>query len=377
MSEIRVNLPEVSYVIKVGSGLLESLGAAVASCGSPTGVLVVSNPTVARHYGARVLASLKSSEIRAETATVPAGERYKTLNTVRKIYDSMLDAGIDRGGAVVALGGGVIGDMAGFAAATYMRGIPVYQVPTTLLAQVDASVGGKTGVDLPQGKNLVGAFHQPGAVIIDITTLRTLPARELRCGLAEVVKHGIIRDQEFFHFLGSHSSDLLARHADALDYAVVRSVEIKRDVVQQDERESGLRAILNYGHTIGHAIEVLTGYSSYKHGEAVAIGMVTEALLAECEGIAQKGTARAVYDMLKRMRLPVELDDSLEAADIAEAMQRDKKTLGGRIRFALPEDVGRCSVFEEIEPGSIRKAIEEHKKWPRNLPANRPTNRPT
>jgi 3-dehydroquinate synthase len=325
--------------------VLSRLGEIVASVRKPSVVAVVSNPTVARLYADAALASLASAGIRAELVVVAAGERSKTLATVRRVYNSLVELKMDRSGAIVALGGGVIGDLAGFAAATYMRGIDFHQVPTTLLAQVDASVGGKTGVDLPQGKNLIGAFHQPRAVVIDTSTLDTLPARELRSGLAEVVKHGIIYDQEFFRYLEARAADLLARHADALAEAIRRSVEIKRDVVQADERESALRAILNYGHTVGHAIEVTAGYGKYRHGEAVAIGMVAEAVLAEREGYAKGPIAEPVAGALAKMRLPVEMDQSVPAEALIRAIELDKKARGGEIRLALPTRIGKCEVF--------------------------------
>lgn len=362
MSEVKVNLSERSYVITIGPGALGELGEVVTRLGAPTGALVVSNPTVARFYGEAALGSLRAAGVRAELMNVPTGERFKTLGTVRKIYDALIDARIDRRGAVVALGGGVIGDMAGFAAATFLRGIDFHQVPTTLLAQVDASVGGKVGVDLPQGKNLVGAFHQPKSVLIDTNTLNTLPARELRSGLAEVVKDGIIYDQDFFVFLNRYASELLARRECAVLQAVRRSVEIKRDVVEIDERESGLRAILNYGHTVGHAIEVLSGYGKYRHGEASSIGMVTEALLSEREGVAEAGLAREIAAALTKMRLPVAMDASLATDDVIRAIQLDKKTLGGVPRLALPSKIGACSVVE-VSREALSAAIEAHRVW--------------
>ena len=362
MPDVEVNLGERSYVITIEPGALAKLGSIVASVRRPSLVVVVSNPTVARHYGDTARESLNAAGIRAELLTIPAGERFKTLGTVRKLYDALLEMKLDRAGALVALGGGVVGDVVGFAAATYLRGIDFYQVPTTMLAQVDASVGGKTGVDLPQGKNLVGAFHQPRAVVIDTLTLRTLPARELRSGLAEVVKHGIIYDREFHRYLREHARDLLARSDDALVEAVRRSVEIKRDVVECDERESGRRAILNYGHTLGHAIEVLGGYGRYRHGEAVSIGMVTEALIAEAEGLAELGLAADVARSLRAMRLPVAMDESLSTSDMIGAIERDKKVLGGVLRLALPTEIGRCDVFA-VDRDAIARAIDSHRSW--------------
>ncbi|MCL5103574.1 MAG: 3-dehydroquinate synthase [Armatimonadetes bacterium] len=362
MSEVRVDLGERSYVITIGAGVMSRLGGIVASIRKPTRAAVLSNPVIARYYAEPVLTSLAEAGIEAELVVVPSGERSKTLGTVSRVYDALLDMKMDRGGAVIALGGGVIGDMAGFAAATYMRGIDFYQVPTTLLAQVDASIGGKTGVDLPRGKNLVGAFHQPRAVVIDILTLNTLPVRELRSGLAEVVKHGIIYDQEYYDFLDSRAADILVRKGDVIEDAVRRSVEIKRDVVQADERESGLRAILNYGHTVGHAIEMLSGYGKYRHGEASSIGMVTEALLAEMCGYAERGIASEIARTLKRFRLPVTMDSALDTAEIVRAIELDKKTVGGSLRLALPTRIGSCEVFGGISREALAGAIEQHRE---------------
>ncbi|MCX8053426.1 MAG: 3-dehydroquinate synthase [Armatimonadetes bacterium] len=357
MHEVKVNLGERSYVVTIGRGAISQIGQIVTSVRHPSMAVVVSNPTVARLYGDEVLSSLSDAGIRGELVVVAAGERSKTLATVRRVYDALLDLKVDRSGAVVALGGGVIGDLAGFAAATYMRGIDFYQVPTTLLAQVDASVGGKTGVDLPQGKNLIGAFHQPRAVVIDTLTLRTLPARELRCGLAEVIKHGIIYDQEFFWQLEQRARHLLSRCEDDLYHAVCRSVEIKRDVVQADERESGLRAILNFGHTIGHAVEVVTGYGKYRHGEAVAIGMVAEAFIAEREGYAEEPVAEVVAQAIAKMRLPVKMDASVSPDSLLRAIELDKKARAGEIRLALPTKIGRCDVFT-VSRDAICAALE-------------------
>ncbi|MGC8861988.1 MAG: 3-dehydroquinate synthase [Armatimonadota bacterium] len=354
MPEVVVNLGECSYVVTIGRGCLSGLGEIVASVRKPSAAAVVSNPTVARLYGNAALAGLDSAGIRGELVVVPPGERSKTLTTVRRIYDALVDLKMDRSGAIVALGGGVVGDLAGFAAATYMRGVDFYQVPTTLLAQVDASVGGKTGVDLSQGKNLVGAFHQPRAVVIDTSTLETLPARELRCGLAEVVKHGIIYDRQFFRYLEEHAADLLARRNDVLEKAIIRSVEIKRDVVQADERESNLRAILNCGHTVGHAVEAATGYGRYRHGEAVAIGLVAEAAIAEREGYAEEAVAEPIAQLLSKLRLPVRVDQSVDIEPVIHAIELDKKARGGQIRAALPVRIGACRVFAVSREALVR-----------------------
>lgn len=365
MPEIEISLGKRSYKIMIAPGALAKLGGIVAGTGKPTSVAIVSNPTIAKYYADAALDSLHSAGFEARLIIVPSGERFKTLKTVTKIYDALLEMKMDRRGVLVALGGGVIGDMVGFSAATYQRGIDFIQVPTTLLAQVDASIGGKTGVDLPQGKNLVGAFHQPRAVVIDTLTLNSLPVRELRSGLAEVVKHGIIYDREFLCFLDMHADALLSRNADAILRVITRSVEIKRDVVEQDERESGLRAILNYGHTIGHAIEVLSGYGKYRHGEASSIGMVTEAILAEIEGIAPAGMANAIAGTLVKMKLPVEMDANLSTDAIVRAIELDKKAIGGEVRFALPTQLGKCTVLVASRE-KIAHAIEAHRTWAGN-----------
>jgi len=361
MREVYVNLAQRSYVITMGAGALNLLGSVVTAHTKPTSAAVVTNPTVGKYYAEPAMASLSQAGVRAVLVIVPAGERSKTLSTVRRVYDALLEMKMDRAGAVVALGGGVIGDMAGFAAATYMRGVDLYQVPTTLLAQVDASVGGKTGVDLPRGKNLIGAFHQPKAVLIDTLTLDTLPARELRSGLAEIAKHGIIYDREFYGFLDDRAHELLSRRDEPILKAICRSVEIKRDIVQMDERESGIRAILNYGHTIGHAIETLSGYGKYRHGEALAIGMVTEAIIAERLGVAEAGIARTVTRTLRKFRLPVAMDPALSAQDILRSIELDKKTLGGRIRLALPTRIGECKIIDGVAGEDLAGAIEAHR----------------
>jgi len=361
MVDVQVNLGDRSYVIHIGNGLLRDIGQVVCGRRKPTVAAVVSNSVVFRHYGEIVAGSLRLQGVRVEQVILPAGERSKTLASVRRVYDALAQMQMDRKGALIALGGGVVGDIAGFAAATYMRGVDFFQVPTTLLAQVDASVGGKTGVDLPQGKNLVGAFYQPGAVVVDINTLRTLPGRELRCGLAEVAKHGIISDQDLFRFALDNSRRLLLRDCLALEHVIRRSAEIKRNVVQADERESGVRAILNCGHTVGHAIETLVGYGRIRHGEAVAIGLVTESILAERLMIAPCGTARAVIDILTALGLPSEFPSGLDASEAVEAMLLDKKSVGGRLNLALPTGIGECRVIGDVGQDALLGAIAAHK----------------
>jgi 3-dehydroquinate synthase len=292
---------------------------------------------------------------------MPAGERFKTLRTVGRLYGALYEAGIDRKGLVVTVGGGVVGDVGGFAAATYLRGIRFVQAPTTLLAQVDASIGGKTGVDLAQGKNLVGAFHQPSAVYIDPDTLETLPRRHVRSGLAEIVKHGIICDDRLFALVHESASRLCRRGSMELDAAIVRSCEIKAGVVTADETEQGLRAILNFGHTVGHAIEALTGYRRYFHGEAVAIGMVSAACIGERAGVTPLDVRPALVGALRGLRLPVDLPADLSTEDLLGAMLRDKKALRGRHRLVLAERIGRARVVEDVHPDLIRAGLEQHR----------------
>jgi 3-dehydroquinate synthase len=274
--------------------------------------------------------------------TIPAGESNKTRETWSRLTDEMLAKGYGRDAAVIALGGGVVGDLAGFVAGTFMRGIPIIQVPTTLLAMIDASIGGKTAVDTPAGKNLVGVFHAPAAVLIDPQVLITLPVRELRAGFAEALKHGVIADEPYLNDVASRASRLLSASGPAGDSMlslIVRSVEIKADIVSRDEREEGLRQVLNFGHTIGHAVELVSGYSLL-HGEAVAIGMALESELAETIGLAQAGTAAAVSKALKSAGLPTALPPGSDGEAVIEAMRSDKKGRSGRTRFALPLRIG-------------------------------------
>jgi 3-dehydroquinate synthase len=280
---------------------------------------------------------------------------------VERLYSSFVAAGLDRKGVVVAVGGGVIGDIAGFAAACYLRGIRCVQVPTTLLAQVDSSVGGKTGVDLPEGKNLVGAFHQPALILIDLEALNTLPQRELRSGLAEVIKYGIITDEPFFYQTRDDLPAILKCDSHALKRAIMRSCEIKAAVVAEDEKEQGLRAILNFGHTVGHALESATQYRFYRHGEAIAIGMVTACLVGEDLGITPPTVTRDVSNCLAACGLPVEFPSSIDTAVIHTAMLLDKKTQSGRLRFVIAERIGKVRIVDDVPPGCVDRAIQRQK----------------
>lgn len=362
---IPVALGDRSYDIHIAAGMLASGHAAeiVASVTCARRVCLVTHPGLQAAYAAPLAAGLQARGVVTTTLTVPPGERRKNLRSVARLYAAFLAAGLDRQGVVIAIGGGVLGDMAGFAAATYLRGVRFVQVPTTLLAQVDASVGGKTGVDLPEGKNLVGAFHQPATVLIDPHTLRTLPARELRSGLAEVVKYGIIDDDRFFQETVALLPALRRRDEKALAAIIARSCAIKAEVVAQDETEQGQRAILNFGHTIGHALEAVTAYRRYKHGEAIAIGMVSAALIGEQTGDTSPAVTQALDGALRAAHLPVAFPRDIDVAAVLAAAQRDKKALDGRLRFVLARRIGEVFVTGDVPVEAVQAALARHQTW--------------
>jgi 3-dehydroquinate synthase len=329
-----------SYDILIGRGLLAELpDLAQAACPAPR-YAVITDSHVATLYGEKLVAGCHDARLHAELFAFPAGEANKTRDTWASLSDRLLQRQFGRDCGIIALGGGVVGDVAGFVAATYLRGVPCIQVPTTLLAMIDSSIGGKTGVDVPAGKNLVGAFHQPRLVVADLDLLGTLPAPQLAAGIAEAVKHGAIADADYFAFLEREHAAVTTRQPDALERLVRRSVEIKAGVVAADERETGRRAVLNFGHTVAHAVEA-TAQFAVPHGEAVAIGMVHEARLAERLGIAAAGTADRIGRLLERYGLPLELPVSATPDQLLATMQLDKKARAGSVRFALPEAVGR------------------------------------
>lgn len=334
--------------IEIAPGALGSLGARVSAQAPGFRVAIIADQTVAGLYGERAVASFPAAEHPPTLLTFAAGERHKTRQTWGMLTDQMIAAGLGRDTIVVALGGGVTGDLAGFVAATFLRGVPLVQVPTTLLAMIDSSIGGKTGVDTVAGKNLVGAFHHPVLVVTDPRLLGTLPPRELRFGLAEAIKHGVIADAAYFSWIVAGLRQIL--HGDEPDDAtqlhlVQRSVEIKVGVVRMDERESGLRKILNFGHTIGHAIEHVTAYG-VAHGEAIAIGMVAEALIAERLHLAERGLADAIATVCDAAGLPVRLPDGVSPAEVVTATRTDKKARGGQVEFALPRALGEMAGSE-------------------------------
>jgi len=357
MQKIRVELGDRSYNIAMDSGVLNGLGGTLQRFEFSKRLAVVSNPTVYDLYGKVVSESIKDSGFELAEIIIPDGEEYKNLSWLQNIYGELLKARLDRKSALVALGGGVIGDITGFAASTYMRGIDFVQVPTTLLAQVDSSVGGKTGVNHPLGKNMIGTFWQPRIVWIDIDTLKTLPKREFLSGLAEVIKYGVIWDSELFDFLEINRDKLLTLDRDALVHIIGRSCEIKSDVVSRDEREAGLRAILNYGHTIGHAIETVTGYKKYLHGEAVAIGMHIEAELSSALGLIDDKQVRRIKNLIDSYSLPSGMPEGIDAKDLFATMQLDKKAVSGELKFILPEKIGTVKIQSGVSQEDINKVL--------------------
>ena len=346
MQTLRVELGNRAYQIRIGSWLITRPELLVPFVRGGRAALVT-NVTVAPLYLEPLAAGLIASGIDVVRIIVPDGEAYKNWETLNAVYDHLLEAHCDRQTTLIALGGGVIGDLAGFAAATYQRGVSFVQVPTTLLAQVDSSVGGKTAINHPRGKNMIGAFHQPLAVLADVNTLATLPERELRAGLAEVIKHGLIRDLGFFEWIEANIGPLLARDTEALVHAVRRSCEIKAEIVALDERETGPRALLNLGHTFGHAIETAMGYGAWLHGEAVAVGMVMAADLSQRLGSLGKDDVSRVVALLKRTGLPVAVGD-ISPPRFLELMSVDKKAAGGRVRFILLDRLGSAAIRGDV-----------------------------
>jgi len=346
MKTINVALDDRSYPIVIGRGLLDG-GFGLGEYIHGADCLVVSNETVAPLYVDKLLPNLAGCEI--AHINLPDGESFKTVATMQKILDKLVASGANRDTTVIALGGGVVGDIAGFAAACYMRGVAYIQVPTTLLAQVDSSVGGKTGVNHEKGKNLIGAFHQPQVVLIDTDTLNSLPVRELKAGLAEVIKYGAICDRDFFAWLESNMGSLLEKDPEALAHAIQRSCELKAEVVAQDERESGRRAILNFGHTFGHAIEHCLGYGQWLHGEAVAAGMV---MAAELSGIAAADRAR-LSELITAAGLPTQAP-AIGSEQWLDAMGMDKKVRQKQLRFVLLRSLGEAFVTADYDQARLR-----------------------
>lgn len=354
MDTITVGLGERSYRIIFGRGILAEIGPFCRSLKTGKNVAVVTNPKVGAYYLEPVESALTDAGYSVYKVEIPDGEEYKSFETLKSIYDRLIEFGFDRSSFLLALGGGVVGDIAGFAAATFLRGIPFIQVPTTLLAQVDSSVGGKTGINHEKGKNLIGAFYQPGLVLIDTATLDTLPEREYLSGLAEVAKYGIVLDGTLFDFMSANTGKLLDRDKEALLTVIKRSCSLKASIVEKDEKEAGLRAVLNYGHTIGHAVETLTCYKKYTHGEAVAIGMAQAARLSESMGFTDKAETEKIITLLKSLHLPVEIP-SFRQSEYLEALVHDKKVREGGINFVFNRGIGDFHISRVSDIQSLLK----------------------
>ncbi len=354
-----VELNENRYPLFVGSGILNRIGEYLKSCAKSTKALLVADTFVNHRYAPLVMESLKSSGFDVTIVDIPVGEESKSLEQFARIQDSLVENQLDRGSTLIALGGGVIGDLAGFAAAVYMRGIAYVQIPTTLQAQVDASVGGKTAINHPKGKNLIGAFHQPKLVLIDVETLKTLPQQDIRAGLIEVIKMGVIRDEPLFEMVEVNLETILNLDIEMLIEMIARACANKADIVAKDEKEGGLRMVLNYGHTFGHALEALTHYKKYRHGEAVSIGMNCAARLAVNLGMFSETDFERQRALLNRAKLPRTFPSNLSAEAICDAMSHDKKALGGKLRLILPTRIGEVIIRDDVTDKEIIHTISQ------------------
>lgn len=353
MKTLTVDLGDRSYPIYLGEGIVDRLPSLLAEASIRGKTAIVTDSNVEPLYGQRVVALLETG---ASVCSLPAGEEHKRLEQIEWLCGRFLEAGLDRGSVIVALGGGVVGDMAGFAAGVFMRGIPFVQIPTTIVAQVDSSVGGKTGVNHPLGKNTIGAFHQPSAVVIDMALLATLPEREVRAGMAEVIKHGVIADADLFTYLEDNCAAILMKKVDALEWPILRSCEIKSAVVAMDEREHGKRAELNYGHTFGHAIESVSEYSLFLHGEAVALGMHAAGVLAHALGMVDAAFVERQRACIEAYGLPCAWPE-LPVDAVFRALWHDKKARSGKLKLILPDRMGHVAQRTDVEDGALREAI--------------------
>ena len=357
MADVRVNLGQSGYTIHIAPGIGPQIGQFLAKCSPGVGkVLVIADENVSALYGDMALAGLAEAGFSPQLFCVPPGEAAKSLDMAMHIYTKAINMGLDRRCWILALGGGVAGDLAGFVAATYLRGVPFAQMPTTLLAQVDSSVGGKVAVNHPLGKNLIGAFYQPRMVLIDPELLNTLPTRERIAGLAEVIKYGVIADALFFDYLKDNQAGILAGDTAVLTEIIAQSCAIKARVVEQDERDFSLRMVLNFGHTIGHAVEASAGFSRYNHGEAVAVGMYAAALLAHELDICSADTVSRLHSLLVSFNLPTRAAESSPAA-LFEFLQRDKKNIGGAITWVLPETIGKVTLRRDVPDAAVCRIL--------------------
>lgn len=359
--EITVNLGSRSYPIYVGQEMLSSLAPTLQRHSLSGKVVIVTDRNVSELHLSPIEKHLRHFGYETHSIVIPPGEKQKSLGRAAKLFTEMLQLGIDRKSVVLALGGGVIGDLAGFVAATYQRGIPLVQLPTTLLAQVDSSVGGKVAVNLPLGKNMVGAFYQPSFVWVDAETLPTLPSREIVCGLGEVVKYGIALDSDLFAYLESNLDDILELHAEHVLHVQLRCLEIKSSIVAEDERESGLRTILNLGHTIGHAIEAVGHYRLFKHGEAVLLGILAESYMAKESGLITEDVLGRIVGLIRRIPLMSSIG-SVKAREIQAATKRDKKSTNKLTRFVLPSRIGEAKIVDHVDPRLVADSLQYLRK---------------
>jgi len=357
MKRLNIDLADRSYEILIGRGLLEKTGEWVMAIARPSRLVIITHPSINRLYGEKLASGFSGANIPLDFIEVPEGEKSKSLEQAEKIYDKLLQWKCDRQTVLIALGGGVIGDLTGFIAATYVRGVSFVQVPTTRLAQVDSSVGGKTAVNHPLGKNMIGVFYQPKLVVVDLDTLESLPEKEYRAGLAEIIKYGVIEDVRLFEFLERQFQNILSHDSKALEHIIATSCAIKARVVEKDELESHYRMVLNFGHTIGHAIESLTGYTTYTHGEAVAIGMVYAAKLSQLTGRCTGDVPRRIIGLIESFGLPTKLP-SLKARDMIQSMYLDKKTVHKKIRFILVKDIGSIEIVDHVTEPHIEEALK-------------------
>lgn len=356
MRTLKVNLGERSYPIHIGMNVLDRVGESLQQLGLREKVAIVSNSTVAQLYLDTVHDALSASGFEVAPILLPDGEEHKNLKSLATIYDGLVKARLERTSGILALGGGVIGDLAGFAAATYLRGVPYVQLPTTLLAQVDSSVGGKTAVNHDSGKNLIGAFYQPRLVLIDIAVLRTLPRRELVAGLAEVIKYGIIEDPILFRLLEDKIERMIGLDQELLIQVIATCCAIKARVVEQDEREEDYRAVLNFGHTVGHALEAATNYQQFLHGEAVGIGMAKATALSLQQGFCDRKSFERVIHLIKTAGLPIDLPSSVSLSHLIQGMEVDKKAAAGKIKFVMCEGIGKTR-FHWLASGEIANGL--------------------
>ena len=355
MQKVKVELGADSYEIRVGSGLLPQTGFWLKELGFSGRAVIITDTNVKRLYAGILEQGLAGAGFNVSILEVPAGEEQKTLKSAGRLYDELNGISAERITPILALGGGVTGDLAGFVAATYMRGVPYIQVPTTLLAMADSSIGGKTAVDHGRLKNIVGAFYQPELVVADIEALKTLPAVELANGMAEVIKHAAISDREFFEYLDTNMGKAMALDAGVMEYIVVKNVRIKAAVVSADEKEAGLRAILNYGHTVGHAVEVVSGFQ-LKHGQAVAIGMVAEAKISHRLGMLDSGAVDRLEKLIVKAGLPIRIP-GLDKKKLMQAMAHDKKVRQGRLTFALLKSIGEAFITSDVDSALVEEVL--------------------